>query len=137
MKRAIKSSLCATAWLGIFVLFNALFYRYIVGSLKLITVEANQVMTLVIDMMYLATHYGFIACNIFIDLFLCTLFMFFLNYRPTKFFTGGKLYLFRAFAILPIAYEVACILLKAACAEMRIELPVWTFPLLTVKSCLC
>jgi hypothetical protein len=59
--------------------------------------------------------------------------MFFLNYRPTKFFTGGKLYLFRAFAILPIAYEVASILLKVACAEMRIELPVWTFPLLTVK----
>ena len=90
-------------------------------------------LALVTDMMYLATHYGFLAFNIFIDLFLCTLFMFFLNYRPTKFFTGSKLYLFRAFAILPIAYEVASILLKAACAEMRIELPVWTFPLLTVK----
>ena len=121
------------AMAGIFLLFNLFFYRYIVGSLKLLTVEPNQVMPMVTDMMYLATHYGFLAFNIFVDLFLCTMFMFFLNYRPTKFFTGGKLYLFRAFAILPIAYEIASLALKAACAEMKIELPVWTFPLLTVK----
>ena len=129
-KQLLRNGLAS---LGIFVAFNAFFYRYIIGSLKLLTVESNQVMPMVTDMMYLATHYGFLAFNIFIDLFLCTLFMFFLNYRPTKFFTGGKLYLFRAFAILPIAYEVASILLKAACAEMKIVLPVWTFPLLTVK----
>jgi hypothetical protein len=121
------------AMAGIFVLFNAFFYRYIVGSLKLITVEPEQVMPMLTDMMYLATHYGFMAFNIFVDLFLCTMFMFFLNYRPAKFFTGGKLYLFRAFAILPIAYEIASMVLKAECAQMKIELPVWTFPLLTVK----
>ena len=108
-KQILRNGLASA---GIFLLFNLFFYRYIIGSLKLLTVEPNQVMPMVTDMMYLSTHYGFMAFNIFIDLFLCTMFMFFLNYRPTKFFTGGKLYLFRAFAILPIAYEVASILLK-------------------------
>lgn len=129
-KQILRNGLASA---GIFLLFNLFFYRYIIGSLKLLTVEPNQVMPMVTDMMYLSTHYGFMAFNIFIDLFLCTMFMFFLNYRPTKFFTGGKLYLFRAFSILPIAYEIASILLKFRCAEMKIELPVWTFPLLTVK----
>ena len=39
------------ATLGIFVGFNAFFYRYIIGSLKLLTVEPNQVMPMVTDMM--------------------------------------------------------------------------------------
>ena len=129
-KQILRNGLASA---GIFLLFNLFFYRYIIGSLKLLTVEPNQVMPMVTDMMYLSTHYGFMAFNIFIDLFLCTMFMFFLNYRPTKFFTGGKLYLFRAFSILPIAYEIASIVLKFRCAEMKIQLPVWTFPLLTVK----
>ena len=121
------------ATLGIFVGFNAFFYRYIVGSVAKLCVQPDQAMPMLVDMVLLTTHNGFMAFNIFIDLFLCTLFMFFMNYRPKKFFTGGKLYLFRAFAILPIAYEVASILLKAACADMRIVLPIWSFPLLTVK----
>ena len=43
---------------------------------------------------------GFIVFNLFIDLFLCTLFMFFLDYRPKKVFTGKALIIFRLFAIL-------------------------------------
>ena len=37
------------------------------------------------------------------------------------------------FLILPVAYEVGSILIKAACADGRVTLPVWSFPLLTVK----
>ena len=121
------------ATLGIFVAFNAFFYRYIVGSVQKICIQPEQAMPMLSDMVLLMTNNGFMAFNIFVDLFLCTLFMFFMNYHPTKFFTGGKLYLFRAFAILPIAYEVACIMLKAACADLRLQLPIWSFPLLTVK----
>lgn len=33
---------------------------------------------------------GFISFNIFIDLTLCTLVMFFINYNPKKYFQGKK-----------------------------------------------
>lgn len=52
------------------------------------------------------------ALNIFIDLFLCTLAFFFLNYKPVKFFQGKKIILFRLLVLLPLAYEVAGILVK-------------------------
>ena len=121
------------ATLGIFLGFNVFFYHYIVGSLTLVSQESEQVMPMIMDIVNLFTHYGFLSFNIFIDLFLCTLFMFFLNYRPRKVFTGKALILFRLFAVLPVAYEAASILLKAACANGQIVLPVWSFPLLTVK----
>ena len=76
---------------------------------------------------------GFIAFNLFIDLFLCTLVMFFLNVRPKRFFTGKKRYFVRAMAILPVAYEACSIYLKGQAATGKILLPFWTFPLLTVK----
>ena len=130
-KAQIMCNGLATA--GIFVGFNAFFYHYIVGALTKITTEPNQVMPMVMDLVAMFTHYGFLCFNIFIDLFLCTLFMFFLNYRPRKVFRGNWIILFRLFAILPVGYEVGSILIKAACADGRVKLPVWSFPLLTVK----
>ena len=59
--------------------------------------------------------------------------MLFLNARPTKVFTGKKIYIFRAFTLIPIAYEVASIILKGKAAAGSILLPSWVFPLLTVK----
>ena len=130
-KAQIMRNGLATA--GIFVGFNAFFYHYIVGALTKISAEPNQVMPMVMDLVTMFTHYGFLCFNLFIDLFLCTLFMFFLNYRPRRVFKGKWIILFRLFAILPVAYEVGSILIKAACADGRLTLPVWSFPLLTVK----
>ncbi|MBP3729215.1 MAG: hypothetical protein J6H18_02965 [Lachnospiraceae bacterium] len=76
---------------------------------------------------------GFFAFNIFVDLFLCTLYMFFLNYEPKKIFRGKALILFRMMAILPILYEVFSILLKLWAGQKKIFLPTWTYPLLTTK----
>ena len=75
----------------------------------------------------------FVAVNLFVDLFLCTLFMYFLNYRPKKVFTGKKVIIFRLFAILPIAYEAVCMLIKAKIIRGEMTIPVIFFPLLTVK----
>ena len=130
-KAQIMRNGLATA--GIFVGFNAFFYHYIIGVLTKISAEPGQVMPMVMDLVTMFTHYGFLCFNIFIDLFLCTLFMFFLNYRPQRVFRGKWIILFRLFAILPVAYEVGSILIKAACADGRVTLPVWSFPLLTVK----
>ena len=76
---------------------------------------------------------GFYVFNIFVDLFLCTIFMFFLNYQPRKIFRGKSRFVFRLFALLPIAYEAACIYFKTMSGLGKIAIPVNCYPLLTVK----
>ena len=76
---------------------------------------------------------GYLSYNLFIDLFLCALLLFFLNYRPKKLFTGKRLGVFRALAVFPVAYEAASITLKILAVEEKIVLPLIVFPFLTVK----
>lgn len=76
---------------------------------------------------------GFIEFNVFIDLFLCTALSFFATYRPTKFFRGKKLAIFRSFAILPVLYESASIFLKIYATTNDIALSPYFFPFLTTK----
>ena len=76
---------------------------------------------------------GYLAYNMFIDLFLCTLFMFFLMYhfkRPVK---RGWVICFRLLAILPVAYELACIVLKTLSKTGALTLPMYASPFLTTK----
>ena len=80
-----------------------------------------------------ANQNGFIAFNLFIDLFLCTLFMYFLNARPKRVLTGKKVLILRVLALLPVAWEAASWIIKWKSAQGDIVLPFWVFPLLTVK----
>ena len=121
------------AMLGVFIAFNVGFNHFFVGSLKLVSAKPDEVMPLVMETFHGANRHGYAAFNLFVDLFLCTLLMFFLNYRPRRVFVGKWVIAFRLFAILPVAYEVASILLKVASVTGRVDLPVWSFPLLTVK----
>lgn len=50
--------------------------------------------------------------NIFIDLFLCTLIIFFIFYKPKSVFVGNKIYIFRLMVILPLLYEIAGVAIK-------------------------
>jgi hypothetical protein len=59
--------------------------------------------------------------------------MFFLNARPKRVFTGKKVLILRVLALLPIAYEIASIVIKFKAAMGEITLPIWSFSLLTVK----
>lgn len=95
--------------------------------------DPESVLTLLEDLFFLMQKQGFFAFNIFIDLFLCTLFMYFLIAYPKRVFTGKKRYIFRSFALLPIAYEVCAIIMKGQVAAGRAVMPLWTFPLLPVK----
>ncbi|MBR6044930.1 MAG: hypothetical protein IKP47_04765 [Ruminococcus sp.] len=76
---------------------------------------------------------GYFTFNIFIDLTLCTLVMFFINYNPKKLFRGKMICLFRALVLLPIAYELGSIALKILASTQNITLPYWIFPFLTTK----
>ena len=76
---------------------------------------------------------GYIAFNFFLDLFLCSSFMFFLDYTPERIFTGKKLIIFRLMALLPVVYEVVSIILKIRASTRQIILSPYFFPFLTTK----
>ena len=78
-------------------------------------------------------RYGYLSFNIFVDLLLCTLLTFFLYFRPKKLCGKRRMILFRLLALLPIAYEIVCFVLKTAAALEHIQLPIWSWPLLTTK----
>ena len=76
---------------------------------------------------------GYLAYNLFIDLFLCTLFMFFLTYHFKRPVRRGWVIGFRLLAVLPVMYELGCIVLKALCKNGNITLPMYASPFLTTK----
>ncbi len=121
------------AMAAIFIVFMIFFNRYVVGTVGLLLKDPKEAYPLVMTSFYGVSPRGFFAFNIFVDLFLCTLVMLFMNARPTKVFTGKLIYVFRAFTLLPIAYEIVCIILKGRAAAGSILLPSWIFPLLPVK----
>ncbi len=109
------------------------FHRYMVGTVAILTESREDAAALLEELFRTASGTGYFCYNLFIDLFLCTLLMFFLNYRPKRLFTGKLLGVFRAFAVLPIAYEIASITLKILAVEGKVTLPLIVFPFLTVK----
>ena len=80
-----------------------------------------------------ATGFLYAGFNIFLDLFLCTLFAFFLNYQPKKLFQGKKICIFRCFAILVALYEAIAIVIKILTIRGYILLPLEVTPFLTTK----
>lgn len=121
------------ATLAVCGLFYLMFYRYIVGGVATFLEDPTKALPTVTGALSLVAPYGFIAVNLFVDLFLCTLTMLFLNYHPRRVFTGRWRICFRLFALLPVAYEVGCMLLKVYSAKGLLRIPVWAYPLLTVK----
>ena len=75
-----------------------------------------------------------LSFNLFIDLLICTLISFFINYHPTKYFQGKKIYIFRSFIVFPIAYIAAMLALKILSTENIIYLDPLVYPLLTTKT---
>ena len=142
-KKSYKSLLirnfCAAAAIWAFYAF--FLHRYIIGTVDVINDGTVPSLDVVTRFMIMLTSFGLLrigspgvlAFNVFVDLFLCTLMMFFLNYKPKKIFTGKWQYVFRSFALLPIAYEVGCIALKVMASRFQIEVSPYLYPLFTVK----
>lgn len=109
--------------------FTIVYERYAVGILSIGSTrsKAHEVIA------SFFSGESFVAFNLFLDLFLCTLVMFFLEYRPKKYFTGNKLIIFRLFAIIPIIYELTSLILKILASVHYITIPVGLFPFLTTK----
>ena len=115
---------------GVFIL---IYEHYLVGVLSVFNTNeaAHNMASAMITSM---GKHGFFAFNLFIDLLLCTLVTFFINYNPTKYFQGKKIIIFRLLVIIPILYEIASIVIKAITSEGIITLSPYVFPLLTTKT---
>ena len=132
-KQLIKNG---AAMAGIALGAILLLYRYVVGVMVELGLTQEQAVAFFLNAAQITSkaRVGFISFNIFVDLFLCTLVMFFLNYRPKYIFKApAARIVFRLFTVFPIAYEMISLILKIRCARGEITLPLWSFPLLTVK----
>ncbi len=124
-----------TALSGGFALAYLYFYfHYIVGLVAVSKGSRFAAHNFINSSVYEITEgKGFVAFNMFLDILVCTLIVFFINYKPKKLFQGKKLIIFRLFTLLPIFYEILCITAKILATEDMILIPMWVFPFLTTK----
>ena len=123
-------TLSAAALASAFILLTE---RYAIGFLSLFTGSSNENVEAVLTSVFGFRSKGYIAFNIFIDLLLCLLLMFFVSYRPKRFLTGRRRFIFRLGALIPIAYEAASIVLKVRAGMGIIKLPIYVWPFLSAK----
>ena len=119
--------LYGSAFIGLGVLFVLIYHRYIFGfythynDLHGLTIITNRL-----------KEYADI--NFFADLFMLSLFCFFINYNPKKFFIGKKTIVFRLMAIIPALYVVISYMLKMFYEFNVTEISIYVMPFLTTKS---
>lgn len=120
--------------LMIVVLYLLLYGRYLTGIVNLFARNAAETNAIVTAIIQEGTRTGELAFNIFIDMFLCTLFMFFLNYVPKKGFFARHMLVFRYMALIPILYEVGSLVIRMLSAAEKIKPSFYIYPLLTTKA---
>ena len=119
--------------LGVVLLFIIIKEHYVTGIVAAALGSRADATVLIEDMLYRSSMTGSLIFNLFIDLFMCTLFMFFLEYEPQTHFQGKKLRLFRAFALFPVLYEVGALVLRITMIVTGLKPPYIVYPLLTTK----
>ncbi len=131
-KRMLITNGCIAAATAL--IYFVFYYRYALGLVAVKTGDRFAAMSTLDEMLSEIPEYnGFIAFNIYLDIFLCTLLMFFLDYNPKKHFKGKKIAIFRMFALLPAVYELAIIIIKILAIERIVVIPMGLYPFLTSK----
>ena len=105
-KKLIKSF--GTILLAIYIGFIVVYYHYVIWFLARIEeVSFWEARESSIEIFATLGQQNGLVVNVFVDLFMCVLIMFFIDYTPKKYFQGKKIILFRLLALLPILYEFA------------------------------
>lgn len=118
----------------LYIVGNIVVLHFVYGLANAFTLGSYDKMALANGVGYFLFGLGHtgLVFNIFIDLFLCTLLFFFMNYKPKK-LKGKQVYLFRSLIALPILYEIASITIKYFVAIGSMDIPFFCFFLLTSK----
>ena len=119
--------------LGIYLLFIFVYLHFGVGLFASVMSSYSDAMNAVNTFINALNATGTLSFNLFIDLILCTLVTFFINYRPTVHFQGKKIYLFHSFVLIPILYELGSIALKMLSSAGVITMSPFLIPLMTTK----
>ena len=130
-KRQLMINGIAAGLIALIYLF--IFNRYVVGSVAVFTEGRQAAEEVINNGISIGSAAGSFVFNVFLDLFLCTVFMFALTYRPRQYFQGKKIFFLRALAALPVLYEIASNLLRILAARRSIVLNFNLFPFLTTK----
>lgn len=101
--------------------------------LSLFGIDSKQLMEFVAKAATQTIVRSHLNINVFLDLFLCTVFYFFIDYKPKK-LNGGKLLLFRCCSIFPILYLIIGIVLTGMNRAAMIRLPLWIVALLPSRK---
>ena len=121
------------ATLAIILIFNLLYHRYIVSAVDAFVGDRYETLAICNAVFSALSPMGFVTFNVFLDLFLCTCVLFFLNYEPSKYFVGEKLKWFRCLALLPVVFELVCLWLKLQANSGGFHMPISFFPFLPTK----
>ncbi len=120
--------------LAVVAAYMLIFGRYLSGIINMFTNDSAKTYEIILDLLREGTRTGDLAFNLFIDLLLCTLFMFFLNYVPRKGFFAKHLLAFRYLAVLPVIYEVASLAIRILSSLGTITPSFYIYPFLTTKA---
>ena len=119
---------------GIVAACAGIIYQHtVLAALDRLFVEPEMVLPKLEEAFANFSGSGFLAFNVFIDIFLCILIFFFVNVRPRHIFTGKWVLILRAYAALPVIYALICMWLKYQATSKNIVLPFWCFPILTTR----
>ena len=119
--------------LGVVLLFIIIKEHYVVGLVTAVVGNRADANAMVNDFIYQSAMTGSMIFNLFIDLFMCTLFMFFMEYEPVNHFCGDKLKWFRAMAAIPVLYEIGALVLRITVALTGFKPSYIVYPFLTTK----
>ena len=94
--------------IAIYIGFLAVYYNFVVSLfMKLGDMGFGEARVASVEVITSLGSESSLVVNVFIDLFMCVLIMFFIDYDPKKHFQGKKIILFRLLVLLPILYEFA------------------------------
>lgn len=90
------------------ILFSIIFFHFGAGIVETFFMNANESVQETVNRFAADVFGETLNCNIFIDMLLFSSLTFFLTAKPkSEFFSGKKIYIFRAFALIPVLYEIA------------------------------
>lgn len=116
-------------------LFYLVFFHFGAGLLEAFSEHAPENLRDLVSSFAADTLGENLNCNIFIDMLLFSSLTFFLTATPKlKIFSGKKLYIFRALALLPVLYEVGAFVYKLLIIFKKVSPSLYVYVFLPTKA---